>query len=230
MATSGTGAIVTEAEAYKKGHVYLSSTSTKCLTYGKMADNANVYSGDTISSYGYFAGGWLPDEARSTSEVTPPTINRYKCVKYADIYNQIVRVPWTVTISEGVGGKTRADTIELRYYYKTSSTATETYEVCGTWSYGSNISGSASSNMYFEANPYVLYSGSVYSDSLKIWCGSTNAKQTWTYRLRTKTGKGFTGTWGDWVSVGNATSVLLTISGGFLYAMKTYNGIEFHVE
>lgn len=229
MATSGTGAIITEGEAYKYGHIYLSSSSTKALTYGKMVDYANVYS-SSGTTVGYFAGGWITDDMKSTSSVTPPAINKYKCVKYSDVYNKSIRVPWYVKISENVTGATRANKIELRYYYKTSSTATETYKTCGTWNYDSNISGSAETTHYFEANPYLLYSGSVYSSRLLIWCGETNNNQTWQWRLRTKTGP-TTGTWGSWnTQSSNAANAFAYPSGDFLYAMKTYNGVEFYID
>ena len=106
MATTGTGAIITEKEAYKYGHIYLSSTSNKALTYGKMSDNADKYNDNGTTTYGYWSGAFLPDGSDSTLVVTPPAINKYKCVKRTDIYNKAVRVPWYVKISEGITGST----------------------------------------------------------------------------------------------------------------------------
>ena len=231
MATTGTGAIITEREAYNCGHIYLESSSKKALTYGKMADNADSYNTDgSIKNYGYWSGSFLPDKADSTEAVTPPAINRYKCVKYADIYNKNVRVPWYVKISENVTGGTKAHKIELRLYYKTSSTATETYVSCGYWDHGSKIHGSASALHYFEANPKALYSGTIYSSRLVIWCGKTGGNQTWKWRLRSKTGP-TTGTWESWnKQSNNAVNSFAYPPGDFLYAMKHYNGVEFNID
>lgn len=236
MATSGTGAIITEGEAYKYGHIYLSSSSTKALTYGKMVDNANVYSSSGVTTVRSFAGGWITDDMRSTSSVTPPAINRYKCVKYSDLYDKVVRVPWNVKIAENVSGATRAHTIELRYYYKLTSSSTETYKVIGTWDYGSNISGSASTTHYFECNPYLILGSATtpYYAYLAIWCGTTNNKQTWYYKLR----RG-----GSWDSsytqaASSATSVLITYNKNtsnvgntnFLATMGYLSGVEFYID
>ena len=232
MATSGTGAIITEGEAYYYGHIYLSTSSVKALTYGKMVDNANVYHTDGTTTTRYFAGAWITDAMRSTKNVTPPAINRYKCVKYTDIWNKSIRVPWYVRITEKLWPMTsKAHTIELRYYYKTSSTATERYVSCNAWdNLGNNVDGTAYATHYFEANPRLLYNGTVYSSRLVIWCGNTGSNETWRWRLRTRTGP-TSGTWGPWTKQSqNAINSFAYPSGNFLYAMKNYNGVEFEID
>lgn len=231
MATSGTGAIVTEGEAYYCGHVYLSSSSKKALTYGKMVDNANVYYSSGSTTVRYFAGAWLTDAMRSTAGVTPPAINRYKCVKYTDIKTRSIRVPWYIVLRENIGlSASRANKVEFRYYYKTSSTATETYKVAGSWQHSSNVNGSVTMTYYVEANPYALYNGSVYSSRLVIWCGSCKVNQSWEYRLRTKSSP-TSGTWGAWqVKSSNTVDCLAYPSGSYLSAMRDFNGVEFYVD
>lgn len=221
MATSGTGAIATRSNLYYCGHTYLLDSgysSYEAVTYG---DISTAISKNFMSSATY-SGSY----------------DSTKCVQYASFKTTIVRQPWLVKISENVGGKTRADVIELRYYYKTTSTAAETYKVAGTWSYGSNISGSAQATHYFEANPYALYNGTVYSGYLAIWCGECGGKQSWKYKLRIKSRtNGLNGTWASsWTGLsGTAKSKLVPIlqttgSNTYCQAMDLYNGIEFNID
>lgn len=237
MAISGTGAIITESQAFYLGHVYLSQGSTKALTYGKMVDNANAYNADGTTNMRHFAGSWLTDAMRSQSNVTPPAINRYKCVKYADIKTKIVRVPWTFTISEDVYGATRARTIEVRFYYTETSGGEEKYKVMGSYTWDNNISGSGTTTHYIEVNPYALLNQDVHSSNVKIWCGTTNTSQTWKWRMRNKGTSGpLSGTWGSWSSTSSGKTCLANpLYGGYTsnYApvglADKYNGIEFYV-
>lgn len=237
MAKSGTGAIITESEAFYLGHVYLSQGSSKALTYGKMVDNANVYGADGSTTMRNFAGAWLTDAMRSPSDVTPPAINRYKCVQYAAIKTQAVRVPWTFKISENVSGATRARTIEVRYYYKETYGGEEKYKVMGDYTWDNNISGSVEKTIYIEVNPYALLNADVYSSNVKIWCGTAGGSQTWKWRVRSKGSSGpLTGTWGSWSSNSSGKTCLADpLYGGYStnYApvglANQFNGIEFNV-
>lgn len=225
MAKSGTGAIATHNDLFSRGFVFLED-GVKCVTYRELYIVSDYYKGD---NNGYWSGAQLYSLGLINTSTGAFTGELNKCVKYADFSTSAVKVPWYVGIQEGVTGATRAHTIELRYYYRTASGASEIYKSCGSWDYGSNISGSASATYHFEANPYVLYNSKPYSTALKIWCGTTNNSQSWQYRLRTKGASGSAGTWGSWTALSSGKSALVTVPGTFLQAMRDYNGIEFKI-
>lgn len=220
--------IATDYNFYMRGHTYL-GTESDCVIYNDMYYKADQWLGQ---GNGFWAGNALPIDSTTGSL----TVDGTKCVKYNDFYNSIVRQPWKLVISEGVSGKTRADTIELRYYYQLTSGGTWNYVSANSYSFGFNINGSASTIHYFEANPFKLYNGSIYASRLGIWCGTTNLKQSWKYKLRNK-GSNWSsnGAWGDWTEIsgtGNSALVYLpTGTGvtGFLSAMDAYSGVEFYM-
>lgn len=225
MATSGTGAIATHNDLFSRGFVFLND-GVKCVTYRELYIASDYNKG---YAQGYWSGAQLVSLGLIDTSTDAFIGEIDKCVQYADFSTSNVKVPWYVGIQESVSGATRAHTIELRYYYRTASGAAEIYKSCGSWNYGSNISGSAHTTHYFEANPYVLYNGTPYSTALKIWCGTTNLNQSWQYRLRTKGASGSAGTWGSWISLSSGKSALVTVQGTFLQAMRNYNGIEFKI-
>jgi len=225
MATSGTGAIATHNDLFNRGFVFLNEHN-KCVTYRELYIASDYYKGH---AQGYWSGGKLSSLGLIDTSTGAFTGELNRCVKYADFSTSSVRVPWYVGIQEDVTGATRAHTIELRYYYRTASGAAEVYKSCGSWDYGSNISGSESATYYFETNPYTLYNYEPYSTALKIWCGTTNNSQDWQYRLRTKGASGSAGTWGSWVTISSGKSALVTVPGTFLQALRDYNGIEFKI-
>lgn len=120
-----------------------------------------------------------------TVEFQNPSFTYYltncdKCIKYSEV----PRAPSkriTVKISEGVSGKTRANQMKFYFVYTTSPGGTEQTELVGEWNYGSNIDGSASTTIALKAPP--LNHQNYTSTKLRIWCGTTNNKQVWRYKL-----------------------------------------------
>lgn len=134
--------------------------------------------------------------------------SKTQLIKYSDVggKNNPVNVTWTVVISEGVTGATRANKILFRYQQLSSngSTATIQTQELGLWDYGANINTSASGTVTFNINPYDIkknFTGYpyVYGSWLEVLCGKTNKTQTWKYRLRYKS----TNTWTGWMDPDN---------------------------
>lgn len=131
--------------------------------------------------------------------------SKTQLIKYSDVGgpNNPVNVTWTVVISEGVTGATRANKILFRYQQLSSNgsgTATIQTQELGLWDYGANINTSASGTVTFNINPYDIkknFTGYpyVHGSWLEVLCGKTNKTQTWKYRLRYKS----TNTWTDWM-------------------------------
>lgn len=107
-------------------------------------------------------------------------INGDKCLKYSEVPRAPSKLI-TVKISEGVTGKTRANQMKFYFVYTTSLGGPEQTELVGEWNYGSNIDSSASTTISLKAPP--LNHQSYASTKLRIWCGTTNAKQAWKYKL-----------------------------------------------
>ena len=233
-----TNQIATHYNFFKAGHTYLPKDD-QCVTYGDMYYKSNLWpsyhpnwwSGSSMLNTGHAES--LGDGSGQGNLV----VDAYKCVKYQDYHSRPVRVPWLLKISEGVSGATRARTIEIRYYYKTTSTASETYKVIGSYTWGSNITNSAEMLMYIEANPYAVINQDLYSSNVKIWCGTTNIKQDWKWRMRTQGTTPYSGSWTAWQSGGKGTSCLAApLYGGYvtndaLRALtEQYNGVEFYMK
>ena len=230
--------IATHSNFFHAGHTYL-PYDAQCVTYGDMYYNSDLYSS-------YNPNWWSGSSMVSTGHAVSLgdgsghgslKVSEYKCVKYKDYNTRPVRVPWLLKISEGVSGATRAKNIEVRYYYKTTSTASETYKVICSYTWSSNISSSAQICMYLEANPYAVINQDLSSSNVKIWCGSTNISQTWKWRMRTQGTTPYSGSWTAWQSGGSGTSCLATpLLGGYstndaLRALtEQYNGVEFYME
>lgn len=219
-----TNQIATCSDLYERGHTYLGK-SNKCVTYKIMYENSTYHSG---YGGGFWSGSTLPMDSNGTSL----TVDENKCVIFKDFASKMVRQPWYLKIIEKVGGSTRANSIELRYYYRLTSSSAETYVSAGKWTNSGNINDSASATHYFEANPYCLYNANVYDGYLAIWFGEANLKQHIYYKLRTKsTIDGKNGSWGNSVYMGESKSTLIPINkvtgkNTFLTSMDKYNGIE----
>lgn len=169
-----------------------------------------------------------------------------KCIKYSVASStQFMRL-WDFGINESVAGKTRANNISVRYAYKTSSTATETYVTAASCSLSDpdNANGTFSEISFVKYNPRRLLRTAPYSSRLTIWCGSTKSKQSWSYRVRKRNG-----VWTSWCDQPKANSAyvdplkdfpeLLTsnpyssLSGGdaaWLQAIYAINGVEFKIK
>lgn len=228
-----TNQIATYTDYYYRGHAY-NGASNKCMTYNSLYIQSDIYKGH---ARGNWSGASLISSAVDADGNW--SVDKYKCVKFSQYSTTPVRVPWVLTISENVTGATRARTIEVRYYYKTSSSAAETYKVMGSYTFSSNISGSASQTQFLEANPYALYNGSVYSSRVVFWCGTTNNKQDWEYKMKKRSASGgSSGTWqSSYTEAGyNKKTCEVCPSGtqsqelGMIQTLLDYNGIEFHIK
>lgn len=237
-----TSASPTTTGSVVSGTVNVSSTTRFGVTFSPAtAGNISIPTSDNylylyLAIMGLTTGSVSISNTYASNSFILTYIPLNKCVKYSDFYQNMVRKGWSLKIAENVTGSTRAHTIELRYYYKLTSSSTETYKVIGTWDYGSNISGSASAVHYFECNPYLILGSETtpYYAYLAIWCGSTNNRQTWNYKLR----RG-----GSWDSSytqasSSATSVLITYNkntsnvgnSNFLSTMEYLSGVEFYID
>ena len=168
-----------------------------------------------------------------------------KCIKYSVASSKKFSQLWLFSITESVTGKTKADNISVRYAYKTSSTATETYVNAASCALSDPdaANGTFSTTYFVQYNPRKLLSTAPYSSRLTIWCGSTSSNQSWSYRVRKRNG-----VWTSWCSQVKAKSAyvdplkdfpeLLTsnpyssLSGGdaaWLQAVYAINGVEFKI-
>lgn len=168
-----------------------------------------------------------------------------KCIKYSEAISKNVSKSWYFGINESVTGKTNANNISVRYAYKTSSTATETYVNAASCALSDPdaANGTFSTTYFVKYNPRKLLSTAPYSSRLTIWCGSTSSNQSWSYRVRKRNG-----VWTSWCSQVKAKSAyvdplkdfpeLLTsnpyssLSGGdaaWLQAVYAINGVEFKI-
>jgi hypothetical protein len=153
--------------------------------------NRTLYANFGYTSASYLPLSWIP---------------LYKCVKYSDAVNQIIRKPFYVGINEQVGGKTSANKIEVRYNYKTSSSATETYvtALSQTLNDPDNANGTFSMASHLECNARKFITSVPYSARMTIYCGSTSGNQSWSYRIRLSDN-----TWTSWVTLAKRTYALV---------------------
>lgn len=168
-----------------------------------------------------------------------------KCIKYSVASFTQFRKLWYFGINESVAGKTKANNISVRYAYKTSSTATETYVNAASCALSDPdaANGTFSENYFVNYNPRTLLRTAPYSSRLTIWCGSTNSNQSWSYRVRKRNG-----VWTSWCDQPKAKSAYVdplkdfpellnsnpysSLSGGdaaWLQAIYAINGVEFKI-
>ena len=168
-----------------------------------------------------------------------------KCIKYSVASSKKFSQLWLFSITESVTGKTDANNISVRYAYKTSSTAAETYVNAASCSLSDpdRANGTFSASSYVQYNPRKLLSTAPYSSRLTIWCGSTNINQSWSYRVRKRNG-----VWTSWCDQPKAKSAYVdplkdfpellnsnpysSLSGGdaaWLQAIYAINGVEFKI-
>lgn len=243
--------IATHRDLYYRGHTYLHTDSwyvstsqttyaRQGVTYNDLFYKSSYYLG---TGQGFWSGATILNNlgvlgTYSDGSYYLKNEYQYKCVKFQDFATANVQQPFYIRLIETLWlVDSRAHTVELRYYYKTSSTSTLTYKVVGTWdNLGNNVDGEASILFHFNANPYAVYNGDVYTGYMSIWCGTTRSKETWSYRVRTKgSSGGNTGTWGEWRSLGDGTSALIDFNvvegeNTYVESMRMYNGIEFKVD
>lgn len=169
-----------------------------------------------------------------------------KCIKYSVASSKQFMRLWDFGINESVVGKTKANNISVRYAYKTSSTATETYVTAASCALSDpdTANGTFSETSFVKYNPRkLLLSTAPYSSRLTIWCGSTNSNQSWSYRVRKRNG-----VWTSWCDQPKAKSAYVdplkdfpellnsnpysSLSGGdaaWLQAIYAINGVEFKI-